>query len=147
MISSACSFRDKKMHQKIILTQPTTTIMSETTVLDSFYILGNSNNEVSLETEIDAPGGTCTTRVKLDDEEVIENRPGSLPRTPMATSNDIKGRTLFVITTVTNTTAGELDARVKVMISGGEEPSTEELAKKIPAHENAVFIYTCKFFI
>ena len=118
----------------------------EKTNIDTFYTVDNSQGNVTLEIFINAPGQTCNSKIQVNDVVKVDNHSGSLEEQPLDTNKNLAGKTLFISTTITNTSGHEAKAEVIIRLKGGESPCEDKLFKTHAIAETVNYTYTCDFF-
>jgi len=118
----------------------------EKTTVDTFYVVDNSQRNVTLEIFINAPGQTCTSTIKLDDTVKEDGHNGSYNEKPLDTNKNLDEKTLFIATTITNTAGQKAKAEVTIRLKGGQSPSEDLLFKTHSVGETITYTYICKFF-
>ena len=92
--------------------------IGEKTSKDTFYVVDGSQSQVTLEIFINAPGQTCNTRIELDDIVKVEGQSGTFEEQPFETNAALNGKTMFIATSITNTSGHTAKAEVTIRLNG-----------------------------
>lgn len=121
---------------------------AEHTALDTVYILDNSNNAVTLELILGAPGQTGLSHIMLDNVHLVTGHEGSVPEFAVGTSKKLNGQTLYITTIITDTSKDTNYCETIIRLRGGKRFNEYVLNKTVPEEgDTAVFTSVIEFFV
>ena len=120
--------------------------MAEGTIEDTFYLVNESEEQVMLEVVMDSPAQTCTTTIDLENNVIEPGHAGSYAEKPLDTNISLIGKTIFIVTTVTNTSGMQAEAKMTVILKGGLSNRETPFSATIEESDSVNFKYICKFF-
>jgi len=92
--------------------------MAEQTTLDTLYLVGDTDKDVSLEIIIGDVGQTASSLIAIDGEEPTDHE-GSLSETPLGTNRELSNKVLFITTTITDTSELSNFTEMIIRLRGG----------------------------
>jgi len=104
--------------------------------------------EVSLEIIIGAPGQTGNSLIRLDDETPIEDQhAGSYNETPIDSNKNLQGKTLWITTTISDTSRDTNYTEMIIRLRGGVVFREYHLSKTVDKEGDSVpYICAIEFF-
>ena len=119
----------------------------EKTSLDTAYLVNGSDEAVTLEIILGAPGQTGTTDIMLDNVNIITGEQGSLPEFALGTNRKLNGKTIRITTVISDTANDTNYLESIIRIRGGIRFSEYILYKTVEKHGGyAIFTSNIEFF-
>ena len=89
------------------------------TIEETYYLVNESDLQVTLAVIMDAPAQASTTTIDLEDNVIEPGYAGSYPQKALDSNINLIGKTIIIVTTVTNTSGAQAEAKKTVVLKGG----------------------------
>jgi hypothetical protein len=120
--------------------------MPDQTALDTVYLVGDSEKEVTLEIIIGEAGQTATTNINIDAIPKVEDFRGSYPENPLGTNRELQNKTLFIATTITDTSELSNVTEMIIRLRGGAAFREYHLSKVVEEdHQSVPYVCMIQF--
>ena len=120
---------------------------SESTTLETLYLVNGSPNEVKLSIDVGDPGQSSDMTVRLSGNVIVEDHPGELPQRVIGTNKNLEGKILTIVATITDMPQTSNVTRLQINLSGGPVPSNFKLRRKVDKEGQSVdYLCLIEFF-
>lgn len=115
--------------------------MANNTTLDTLYLIDNSNKTVSIEILIGDQGQTSTLSMSLENEDIIVNHHGNLPKTGIMKNKFLHRKNLKIQATIADTSRETNVTSLNIKLSGGFLPRNYPLYKMVDQEGDSADYY------
>jgi len=116
------------------------------TSLVTTYVVNKTSQYVTLTLIVGGPGQTATSLVVLDETELLLAHPGDIFDYQIGKNKDLGGRTLKIVTTVTDTAENHNHTELIIRLKGGVIFREYPLSKEVNDNGSAVYNAEITFF-
>jgi hypothetical protein len=114
------------------------------TSLTKLYRVNNDDQSVQLSITI-GDGQVGVTSINLGSEQIVSNHKNSILSMDIGTGEDLKGKTLYCTTSVTDVQSTTNQTSVMYELHGGKIPFSQTLSETVAGDGDVVF-YTATFY-
>lgn len=89
------------------------------TALDTLYFVNGTNRIITLEVITGSIGQTSKMTITLNDKEIKKNHPGIFREAPIGTNNELNGKLLTIVCTISDTSRETDLTEMRIRLNGG----------------------------